>query len=450
MPSFREDASFLNDDKGSGTAWWVLWMLGFMVFGGVAADSANAWRMRAQLQSTADAAAHAGVIDLPNSSAAVAAANAMAESNMEISVHGDVLLESEIEVGLWDDATKTFYSGGGVDAIRVTTRRDDTAGNTLRTSFLRLIGMDNWNVNAQAIAQRYFPKCMNSDGLIARNIVDMQSNNVLRDGICIHGNDHVEVNNGNVWHAGVSVTMPSLEDLEIPSNDMNTHNPGLPAALGEEWFDPKIVDQTDYILNQLLDPTSPFKPSYIGTDENGNAIPANQIVITKASNQFSVASAKVGHIYKITCPGNSLLNLGNYVVLKKVVIIADCRIYTGNGSIYEDVVLGTFSGDKPNESIYAKSINLGQGNRMGANDNCDPAGNVLMVGNGSIDSAAGQQFYGVQAIAVWDITLAAQAQGLHGILLQAGNDISITSNNSFGSTCANIGAIQLPYFRLVL
>jgi len=454
MSVMKPSFPFTSDDSGAGTAWWVLWMIIFLMFGGVAADSSNAWRMRAELQATADAAAHAGAVELPDVDAATASADAMATTNMSASEHGDVLANAEIEFGIWNSASAEFATlevGETADAIRVTTRRDETNSNRLKTYFLRLVGMDSWNVNAQAVAQRYWPNCLNEDALIARHVVDLQSNNDFESGLCIHGNDHVEVNNNNTWDPGVNVTMPSLADFVIPSSDIDVHNPGLADALGEEWFDPKIVDYTHDIINSLLDPSSANLPSYIGIDEYGDAINPDDIVISIRSQQFSVGSAEQGYVYHVTCPGNSLLNLGNNVVLEKVVIVADCRIATGNNSLYEDVILASFAGDKPNESQYAKSINIGQSNQMGSDDNCAMTGNVKLLSGGSIHSAADVEFYGVQAVAVWDVHLAAQAEGLEGILILAGNDIDIASNNAFGGACSGgVQAIAVPYFRLVL
>ncbi len=466
MSVMKPSMSFTNDDSGAGTAWWVLWMIVFLMFGGIAADSANAWRMRAELQATADAAAHAGSVALPNTAAATTAANSMAATNMDASEHGDVLATSEIEFGTWDAVSLKFVAvaGGAIpDAVRVTTRRDENNSNRLKTYFLRMVGMDSWNVNAQAIAQKYWPKCLNEDALIARRIVDLQSNNDFFSGLCIHGNDHVEVNNNNCWETGVHVTMPSLADFVAPSNgwsnegledcnNMRTDgkNPGLAQALGEEWFDPKIVDQTKQIIDTLLVPTSENIPSYIGTDQDGNAIASGNIKKTYTSQQFNAGMALPGYIYYITCPGNSLLNLGNNVVMKKVIIVTECRIATGNNSIYEDVILASYAGDK-NNGQYAKAINIGQGNRMGVDDGCQPTGNVKLFSGGSIESAAGVQFYGVQAVAKWDIKLAAQAEGLEGIQLLAGNNVDIASNNAFGGTCTGgVDAIQVPYFRLVM
>jgi hypothetical protein len=323
--------------------------------------------------------------------------------------------------------------------------------------------MDNWDIQARAVAQRYWPECIRKDALIARHVVDLQSNNKFREGLCIHGNDHVEVNNNNCWDPGVSVTMPSLSDFVAPPNGWEAEdvencdnartdgkNPGLADALGEEWLDPKIVDQVHSIIDSLLDLGSGNIPAYIGVDASGDAIPTSQIVVTTTSQKFDVASVEVGRIYHVTCPGNSLLNLGNNVVLEKVVIVTECRITTGNNSIYEDVILASYSGDKQNGQ-YSKAINIGQGNQMGTDDTCNPTGNVKLFSGGSIHSAAGVQFYGVQAVAVWDISLAAQAEGLEGIVMQAGNDIDISSNNAFGGACSGgVAAIAVPYFRLVL
>jgi hypothetical protein len=132
-------------------------------------------------------------------------------------------------------------------------------------------------------------------------------------------------------------------------------------------------------------------------------------------------------------------------------IIANCRIYTGQGAYLHDVILASTRGDVEDNQLYPKAINIGQSAQLGADDGCATSGNVkLFATGGSIRSAADIEAYGLQAVAVRDIKFTAQAKGLEGILLQAGNDVSITSNNSFGSTCPNLDAIQVPYFRLVL
>jgi Flp pilus assembly protein TadG len=454
MYSSNTNGPLWRDDSGAGTAWWILWMIVFMVFGGVAVDSANAWRMRAELQATADAAALAAVVDLPNATAARASANSFATKNMSEEEHGDVLATAEIEIGVWNSAAGKYQPLPDVahpvkDAVRVTTRRDATNANQLKTYFLRLVGMDDWDVNAQAVAQRYFPKCTNTDGLFARHVVDMQSNNILKDGICIHGNDHVEVNNGNNWEAGVSVTMPSLSDLQIPNSDIDTLNPGQKRALGEEWFDVKIVDQIGDIVASIKAGESTYLPSYIGVDSSGDTIPAEDLVVSISAAQFNAATAEKGYIYDLTCPGNSLLVLGpSSIEVSKMAIIANCRIYTGQGAYLHDVILASTRGDVEDNQLYPKAINIGQSAQLGADDGCATSGNVkLFATGGSIRSAADIEAYGLQAVAVRDIQFTAQAKGLEGILLQAGNDVSITSNNSFGSTCPNLDAIQVTEGR---
>lgn len=445
--------TFWRDEAGAGTMWWTLWMIIFLVFGGVAVDSSSAWRMRAQLQFTADAAAHAGVIDLPDEAAAIAGALGFASANMASADHGDVLTNSDIEIGVWNSVSNEFEPSAPSDplsdAIRVTTRRDQINSNKLKAYFLRLIGMAGWDVNAQAVAQRYVPECLHGDAIIAGKIVDLQSNNTFQPGICIHGNGHVEVNNGNTWEPGVSVTMPDLADLVTPSSDLETQNAGLVDALGEEWFLPKIVSQVPEIIDSLLDPAGPYTPSYIGFDGAGDPIPPANIVVTSSSAGFSAASMQQGHIYHVTCANpNGLLNLGAGVEVSKAVLVTNCRLYTGANSYFHDVILASTAFDSTGVT-FPKSINIGQGNQFGANDACDPGGNVQVIAKNSIHGAASMSAYGAQFVAMGDVELAAQAGGMQGIQILAGQDASITSNNAFGGGCPVVGGIQVPYFRLV-
>jgi hypothetical protein len=304
MKTYNSENSLLRDEGGAGTAWWIFWMIIFLLFGGVAVDSSNAWRMRAELQFTADAAAHAGVIDLIDGGpAARTAAIDMAEKNMSTALHSNVLVESDVQVGLWngvkfvslDDADVFKVNAEGelvlvANAVMAQTRRDVNNSNRLPTYFLRLIGIDSWNVNALAIAQRYFPDCLNGSAIVSAKIVDVNSNNKFRPGICVHAQDYVDVNGGggpdkdefgNQWDSGVSVTMPSLDKFYDKygangnqAEHLAKHNEGLVGALDEEFFYPKIVDSIPEFLESYVDVDDPLNvwPSYIGKDINGNPL----------------------------------------------------------------------------------------------------------------------------------------------------------------------------------
>jgi hypothetical protein len=168
------------------------------------------------LQATADASALAAVIDLPDAATAVLTAQDYAESNLGIDVNGHVLDTNDVHIGLWDPATNSLDTTSAFpDAVMVTVNRSAANANAVPVNFLRIIGLQTWNVTAQAVAQRFIPDCLR-DGLIAREMVDMSSNNSFVNRICIHGEQGVNIQSNNFFESGVNVSMPSLAMLEVP------------------------------------------------------------------------------------------------------------------------------------------------------------------------------------------------------------------------------------------
>ncbi len=69
---------FLADQRGGGTIMGLLWFMLLVGITGMAVDTTNGFRSRTMLQATADAAALAAAIELPDQAAAVATAVAYA------------------------------------------------------------------------------------------------------------------------------------------------------------------------------------------------------------------------------------------------------------------------------------------------------------------------------------------------------------------------------------
>ncbi len=178
---------FLNDEQGGGTIMGLLWFMLLVGITGMAVDTTNGFRNRTMLQATADAAALAGVIDLPDEAAAVTSSVANSQTNMPDEIYGPVLAAADVEAGLWDMDSRSF-TGGGIllDSVRVTLHQTAANANAVPVNFLRIIGLQSWDVNVEAIAQRFIPDCLR-DGLIAREMVDISSNNGFVNEICIHG-----------------------------------------------------------------------------------------------------------------------------------------------------------------------------------------------------------------------------------------------------------------------
>ena len=83
---------FLNDELG-GTVMGLLWFILFVAITGLAVDTINGFHNRALIRATAaaDAAALAGVIDLPNDATVVASAVTHSAGNMPTALDGSAL-----------------------------------------------------------------------------------------------------------------------------------------------------------------------------------------------------------------------------------------------------------------------------------------------------------------------------------------------------------------------
>jgi hypothetical protein len=130
-----------------------------MSISAISIDFSRLWALRNELQTSADAAAHAGALQLlpPNLAAnAIQVATSYAAANN--AMQGSVTVDSVIE-GDWDDASRTFTPGAPVDAISVTVSRQSTG------LMMSLLGVAQPRIKARAIGWADAP-VNNSSGCI--------------------------------------------------------------------------------------------------------------------------------------------------------------------------------------------------------------------------------------------------------------------------------------------
>jgi hypothetical protein len=435
---------FSSNEAGGGTIMGLLWFALLTGITGLAVDVTDGFRNRTMLQATADAAALAGAIDLPDEAAVVASAVAYSIDNMGTDINGSVLDPNDVHIGLWDPDTLSLDTSSAFpDAVMVTVNRSADNANALPVNFLRIIGLQTWNVTAQAVAQRFIPGCLR-DGLIAREIVDMSSNNNFVNEICIHGQLGVNLQSNNFFEQGVNVSMIDLATLEVPASGMDS-NIGLPDALRESNLDPRMVNHVNEIMLDFLDPTSEVQNSFTLTDEP----------VIEIDEKFNLANALPGRIYKVVCAPNKNAAIPANSMIDSVVIIAECEIKINAGATVTNSVLGSLSGGNPGQGegggISSANIGVAANVQLGTPDNCAEGGGVQLFSNATIHTASTTSIDGVQMVAAGDIELGARDLGINGISAQAGGTITLTSNNQFG-LCSG-GAPDLftvDYYRLVL
>jgi hypothetical protein len=368
---------------------------------------------------------------------------------MGTDINGSVLDPQDVTIGLWDPVNATLDTTAAIpDAVMVTVNRSSDNGNAVPVNFLRIVGLQTWNVTAQAVAQVFIPECLR-DGLIAREIVDISSNNGFVNEICVHGEQGVNIQSNNYFETGVNVSMPAMAMLELPASGM-TSNIGLPPALRENYLDPRMVNHVDEIMLDMVAMQEYVMPDYIHTDgictgfNCGGAKP-----VIEVDEKFDLSTAQPGRIYHVICQPNKVARIPNNSVVLNVVIIAECEVHIGSGAKIFNSVLGSRSGG--NGTISKANIVAAADVQLGLPDNCAPGGGVQLFSNATIHTASSTSIDGVQMVATGDIELGARDMGINGISAQAGGTITLTSNNAFG-LCSG-GAPNLftvPYYRLVL
>lgn len=429
---------FLRDERGGGTIFSLVLVMSFVVFGGVSADMQNLVSSRAELQLTADAVAHAAILtrELKTVAESKTAALAISVANLPLADVGEVILEEDIVFGTWNGTTEVFTpDAASRSAVRVVARQDNTNDNPIATFMLWMAGFDQWDVSVTSTFGTYTPTCLR-DGFVAQSYVDLQSNNSYFSGFCIHSNDHVELNQGNYFEAGTTVSMPDLSDLEIPASGFD-QNDGLEEALVEGSWNIRIIPRISAIVSGVLStsPTNIYKPSYIT---------ANSAVITLTDNKIAAGNLTTGRVHRYTCSmsGNDTTLTIN-VDVTNVVIHTNCRINFGSNRKLESAVLVTTNtGDK--------SVQGASGLVIGKVDDCVAGGEVQIVTMGSFYTSAAISIYGSQILAKDNITFSSLGDGSKGASFTAGGFISGTSNMDM-STCGNVTStnFQANYFNMV-
>jgi Flp pilus assembly protein TadG len=448
---------FATEESGGGTIMGLFWFVLLVGICGLAVDTTDGFRNRTMLQATADTSALAAAIDLPDQAAAKATAVTYSAANMGTDVNGAVLKAEDVTIGAWDEDTRTFTAasqvpfGTPLDAVYVMTKRTSENSNALPLNFLRILGLQTWNVRAQAIAERFIPECL-YDGLIARRMVDISSNNSFTNHICVHGQRGVNIQSNNYFEEGVSVSMYDMGTLELPSSGL-TSNIGLKDALREDSIDPRMVNHIDDILDAvLIKDTTAFPPiaSVVPSDFELDAAGVNHI----KAKDFDPTAMQSATIYHVICRPNQNLVLPEGLNLSGVVLIADCQLHIGANSTITNSFLASRSGGKAANGAFNRgdaNITVAAGVQLGLPDNCASGGGTRLFSNATMNFSSSTGYDGVQLVAAGDIALGARDMGINGISAQSGGNIYMTSNNEFGLCSGNVDPILTSwYYRLVL
>ena len=483
---------FLNDERGGYTIWSLLWFMLYVAIGGLTVDATDAFNKQTMLQSTADAAALAGAMSLGvvGEDPVTEAAIPYARANMSRDIHGNVLVEPDVRIGIWDSATETFTEVPGYDpaspvdtvnAVQAITRRSNDNANPLAMNFLRILALvgvtPEWNIGTMAVAIRYKPECfLNTNSLVAGNKVDVTSNNDFYD-VCIHGQNMLldtgedlgfDIQNNGTVGDDVEISVPGEDDAD--SKPYVCSNDGY-CDQGKILYDDQIPLEALAVgdtIAQTLDPDSPYlvddvygtnafgepvSPDYVEIDLSSDCGGTLCVPVSSGSYEL-VAPLDPDTVYEIKCasPEDQLVLPSPDVqpILQDVAVISECRLQGQSNMDLRGVTLASSAvlGSGPSKPFDKATIHFPSGTSFGASD-CDPTGNVWIYSASSVHISAAASFYGTKIIARGDVEMTANEEVAQ-LTVWAGEDIRLTANADFGISCPSAENENVAWrYRLV-
>ncbi|WP_394821734.1 pilus assembly protein TadG-related protein [Pendulispora albinea] len=204
--------------RGATSVFFALLLV--FVVGGILAlvvDVGHFWLVRSELQNAADAAALAGVRDLNGLATqfpfAITSAQTYGGANRADGTAVTVPL-TDVTLGKWDLTNKTFtptlLKAHTVNAVRVTTRRTAATGNAVEAYFGPLLGIEEQDITATAIAVGGGPSatCGFVLALPSCSVLDAFGNLNCNATLSFNSNGN------NAAFTLLSLTVPNTPDLE--------------------------------------------------------------------------------------------------------------------------------------------------------------------------------------------------------------------------------------------
>ena len=458
---------FLRDEGGGYTIWGLTWFILYVGIGGLAVDVTDAFRNQSMLQATADSAALAGIMSpLGDENEVDTWAVTYAAFNMSPSVHGEVLKTTEVDIGTWHFTDRNFSVGGAEpNAVRAITRRDATNKNPVATNFLRIIGLETWNVNAVAIAAIGIDKCFNN-GIIAGEALDVKTHIEFYDEICLIGHEKFWFrDNGTTFEDGVYVGAGCLDSNKKcigPGSQVNKNEDFLNAfemESGGNFEDltmPINAQKIGTYINAVLsiagyDNFDKFEAAIEADDQfvdySGYAYLANVDGKTFSESVAALPDTRVQYtVYSLDCPSSGyVLPEGIY---NNVAVIANCPISFATNGVYNithSLLASTYVSKGNNASISGSAkINLGTAGCGGGNE---------MYSLGNINFASDGQFANLRILADGDVHFAASSDSPSGINIQATGDVFLASGSAATSKyglCADAAPVGAQALSIAL
>lgn len=451
MP-IKAHLKWVHKEDGAITLLSLFLLLICLILGGLAVDINKVISERTQLQVAADSAAHAALYSREKHSPdeSIARATETVASMLPPNQFGyNALLATDVSFGKWDFAEQSFVlDPNSRSAVQVHAMMEEARDNASRNFLLRLVGRDTFDVRVESVYSTYYPGCF-TEGFVAEGVVDVQSNNNFSNGFCIHSNEYVSMNQNNYFEPGTVVSMPNIDDLDIPRSGFEK-NDGLQTALRNGKYRLRLLNQLPDIIDSFWTAEAEHLPPYVSPSyyydidlREFPGLPPGEPEPKGNTNSLNSYHFKQNAVNRMICGGSGSITM-DAGLYSEFVFISDCEIKFSNGVVLEDVVIAT-------THEGATSLNSPQGLQIGRDDDCTEGGGASLMTLGGFKVASSLSVYNGQVLAMGDITFSANADGVKGASFISYGQIDGTSNMDMGF-CRNSGmenAYRAPYFRMV-
>lgn len=435
---------FLTSEHGGAGAWGLTFMLSVIVLAGLSIDGSNGIRAKEQLQTTADVAAHAGVVALAKGENAANIRTAVASAtgwNLPSETYGDVLGDptENVKLGVFQDGSFAKANVPDQDTVLVTLSMSKSRGNPVRAFLLNFIGRDSWDVVATSLATYQRTElCNSSDGIFARGLVSLNASASFGPDYCIFSKQGVELSGRNGFQSGSHVAMPDLSDCLKCDN---AHNPGIEDAKRELNLQlSKVRNHNAATMDSMLGLTSydSLRNDFLSSaaldadltplDDlgyNTNIIDKGDVVQISAADFETMDFVPTGLVYAVYCKAplsafNALVPTsapvdandgsgGNTTTLSfettsgigisDVAVVTDCLLDFGATASVQNSIIAT-------EAVDNQSVSAASGARLGLpSTSCSGANRVVVITQGDTRIPAGLEINNVDFLVAGDLEL---------------------------------------------
>jgi len=336
-----------NEDNESGAV-AVFVALSMVVLAGMTAivvDVGQAFWVKSELQTSADAGALAAASMLPDEAAALTRGEVIALANHAGLDPGAI----DVVTGTWDPDTSTFQPGAPLpDAVRLTVRRTSATGNPVINSFAGILGKDTSDVEASAVALLAFTtldfsgfnegdtpnELLHGQGISGEYIPGMVkirgTSNRNNSGACpvVEGEPHCEMIFDGPCTGGCSggdadLYFPAQGNILIITEDGDADDPDDEGQGGSFWFDFSNLGPGSVSVRSmaLLDIDEDVEAIVTLFDESMNVL--DQTFLSGAGDGEAVdrfVSGVLGVVYmKVELPGSGAIDDIAYLRVVKIV-----------------------------------------------------------------------------------------------------------------------------------